>query len=129
VPGQRVAIRLYVVILISRCPAGAFLAANLRARVAAGCHSYADRFDEMWLSLSGWSTEYYRCYRMPENKASKIVYETMLREVAAGCNRCRCSPIPDDTSPGVSADARIADCPEAVRKRFSQKKEYPIFIL
>jgi hypothetical protein len=47
----------------------------------------ADRFDEMWLTLSGWSTGDYRCHRMREDKASKSVYETMLRENAAGSNR------------------------------------------
>lgn len=42
-----------------------------------------DRFDEMWLTLSGWSTEDYTCHRMPEDKASKRVYEAMLRDMAA----------------------------------------------
>lgn len=41
------------------------------------------RFDEMWLTLSGWSTEDYRCHRMPDEKASRRVYERMLRDMAA----------------------------------------------
>lgn len=40
------------------------------------------RFDEMWLTLSGWGTEDYRCHRMPEDKASGQVYDAMLREDA-----------------------------------------------
>jgi len=39
-----------------------------------------DRFDDLWLRLSGWSTEDYTCRRMPAEKASKKVYETMLSE-------------------------------------------------
>lgn len=40
----------------------------------------AERFAQLWLSLSGWSTEDYECHRMSANKASKKVYKTMLRE-------------------------------------------------
>jgi hypothetical protein len=47
----------------------------------------ADRFDEMWLTLSGWNTEDYKCHRMPEDKASKRVYETMLRDMPAATSR------------------------------------------
>jgi hypothetical protein len=47
----------------------------------------ADRFDDMWLTLSGWSNEDYRCHRIPEDKASKRVYETMLRELSAASDR------------------------------------------
>jgi hypothetical protein len=39
-----------------------------------------DRFDDLWFRLSGWSTEDYTCHGMPVEKASKKVYETMLRE-------------------------------------------------
>ena len=42
-----------------------------------------DRFDDLWFRLSGWSTEDYRCHRMPAEKASKKVYDTMLREAVA----------------------------------------------
>jgi len=44
----------------------------------------AGRFDDLWLTLSGWSADDYRCHRMPEDKASKKVYESMLREMAGG---------------------------------------------
>jgi hypothetical protein len=40
----------------------------------------ADRFDSLWLRLSGWTTEDYTCRLMPADTASKKVYETMLRE-------------------------------------------------
>ena len=43
-----------------------------------------DRFDDLWFRLSDWSTEDYTCHRMPAEKASKKVYETMLRERRAG---------------------------------------------
>ncbi len=49
----------------------------------------ADRFDDLWLTLSGWSTDDYRCHRMPEDKASKKVYESMLREMAPARDRHR----------------------------------------
>lgn len=39
-----------------------------------------DRFDDLWFRLSGWSTDDYTCHRMPAEKASKKVYETMLSE-------------------------------------------------
>jgi hypothetical protein len=42
-----------------------------------------DRFDDLWLRLSGWSTEDYTCHRMPAEKASKKVYKTMLSETVA----------------------------------------------
>jgi len=48
------------------------------------CFVNADRFDDLWLALSGWSAADYRCHRMPEDKASKEVYERMLREMAGG---------------------------------------------
>ena len=47
----------------------------------------ADRFYDMWLHLPGWSTEDYRCHRMPEDRASKKVYNTMLREMAVESDR------------------------------------------
>jgi hypothetical protein len=40
----------------------------------------AERFDQLWLFLSGWSTEDYQCHRMSADKASKKVYETMLQQ-------------------------------------------------
>jgi hypothetical protein len=40
----------------------------------------ADRFDDLWLKLSGWTTEDYTCRLMPADEASKKVYETILRE-------------------------------------------------
>ena len=43
-----------------------------------------DRFDDLWFRLSDWSTEHYTCHRMPAEKASKKVYETMLTERRAG---------------------------------------------
>lgn len=42
-----------------------------------------ERFDQLWLSLSGWSTEDYQCHRMSADNASAKVYETMLRETVA----------------------------------------------
>jgi hypothetical protein len=43
----------------------------------------ADRFYDLWSTLSGWTTEDYTCRLMPADKASKKVYETMLRETVA----------------------------------------------
>jgi hypothetical protein len=43
----------------------------------------ADRFYDLWSTLSGWTTEDYTCHFMPADKASKEVYETMLRETVA----------------------------------------------
>jgi hypothetical protein len=40
----------------------------------------AERFYDLWSTLSGWTTEDYTCRLMPADKASKKVYETMLRE-------------------------------------------------
>jgi hypothetical protein len=42
-----------------------------------------DRFDDLWSTLSGWTTEDYTCRLMPADKASQKVYETMLRETVA----------------------------------------------
>lgn len=42
-----------------------------------------ERFDDLWFRLSGWSTEDYTCHRMPAEKTSKRVYETMLGETFA----------------------------------------------
>lgn len=39
-----------------------------------------DRYDQLWLKLSGWTTEDYTCRLMPANRASKKVYKTMLRD-------------------------------------------------
>ena len=38
-----------------------------------------DRYDQLWLELSGWTTEDYTCRLMPANEASRKVYKTMLR--------------------------------------------------
>lgn len=38
-----------------------------------------DRFDDLWLSLSGRPTEGYRRHCLPANKASREVYNEMLR--------------------------------------------------
>ena len=35
------------------------------------CFVDADVFDDLWLTLSGWSADDYRCHRMPENRARK----------------------------------------------------------
>jgi hypothetical protein len=43
----------------------------------------SDRFNDLWLKLSGWSTEDYTCRLMPGEKASRKVYETMLRETVS----------------------------------------------
>jgi hypothetical protein len=39
-----------------------------------------DRYDHLWHELSGWSTEDYTCRLMPENKASRKVYATIMQD-------------------------------------------------
>jgi hypothetical protein len=39
-----------------------------------------DRYDDLWKTLSGWTEQDYSCRRMPADKASRQVYDTMLRE-------------------------------------------------
>jgi hypothetical protein len=75
-----------------------------------------DRFDEMWLTLSGWSAEDYRCHRMPEDKASRKVYETMLREDAAECKGVKVKSSSARYALGPSASARIADRNKAAER-------------
>jgi len=43
----------------------------------------ADRFDDLWLKLSGWTNEDYTCRLMRADEVSKRVYEKMLRETVA----------------------------------------------
>ncbi len=39
-----------------------------------------DQYDQLWLELSGWTTEDYSCRLMPADKASKLVYKKMLQD-------------------------------------------------
>ena len=38
------------------------------------------RYDQLWLELSGWTTEDDTCRLMPADEASKLVYKKMLQD-------------------------------------------------
>jgi len=42
-----------------------------------------EHYDKLWKELAGWSDEDYRCHRMPEDKASRHVYDIMLQDTGA----------------------------------------------
>jgi hypothetical protein len=55
----------------------------------------ADRFNDLWLTLSGWTNKDYTCTLMPAEKASKKVYDKMLRSIgpARGVDSLSCTSI------------------------------------